>query len=493
MPQNSISAQLSNLHQLVADLEAIENGGKKAISNTIKDVKARAPGWIAQEVTAVYNIKKSEITPSGSGKPKKMAGSIQITGETIEELAITYKGRLLTPVHFGMTPKAPPRGKSYTLKASVLKGQKKVIGRYLNTRTPGGPFSQRSHNILMGTGNTKSDGTSWIPFQRMSKTRTDIKKLTTISVPQMITSDRTNEAIMLRLNTETSKRLEPHMQRALGLSARAHQNAAQRVHSRTRHRARPTPPDAHRARHSAAQTPPRPRTAPQGTVTGPSGLRCWRAQKTRNREKFFSGRFVSPERQKGGNAMPNPTNNKLVDSKTIAALFDMTPRRVQQLTKDGVIAAVKEGNANRYDLLPTIQRYIRYLTAKANGREPSKKDSEIEGRRLEAEADLKRSKADIAALQLSELEGTMHRSEDVEAVMTDLVYNIRSMLVALPGRLAVDVTGAATPAEASEIIRTEVYKILTELAGYKYDPEVYARRVRDREGWSEQLADDADD
>ena len=174
--------------------------------------------------------------------------------------------------------------------------------------------------------------------------------------------------------------------------------------------------------------------------------------------------------------MPNPTNNKLVDSKTIAALFDMTPRRVQQLTKDGVIAAVKEGNANRYDLLPTIQRYIRYLTAKANGREPSKKDSEIEGRRLEAEADLKRSKADIAALQLSELEGTMHRSEDVEAVMTDLVYNIRSM-----------------PAEASEIIRTEVYKILTELAGYKYDPEVYARRVRDREGWSEQLADDADD
>ena len=33
---------------------------------------------------------------------------------------------------------------------------------------------------------------------------------------------------------------------------------------------------------------------------------------------------------------------------------------------------------------------------------------------------------------------------------------------------------------------------LEELAGYKYDPEVYARRVRDREGWSE-LSDDADD
>lgn len=217
MSRGSISAQLSNLSQLVADVRAIEEGGRRAISSTVKDVKARAPGWIAQEVTGVYNIKKSEIVPSSSGKPKKMAGSIRITGETIEELAITYKGRLLTPVHFGMTPKSPPSGKSYTLKVQVLKGQKKVIGRYKNTRTPGGPFSQRSHNILMGTGNTQAGGTNWIPFQRMSKTRTDIKKVTTISVPQMITSDRTNEAIMLRLNTETAKRLEHHMKRALGL------------------------------------------------------------------------------------------------------------------------------------------------------------------------------------------------------------------------------------------------------------------------------------
>lgn len=218
MPKNSISAQLSNLQQLVADLEAIENGGKKAISNTIKDVKARAPGWIAQEVTSVYNIKKGEITPSGknSGKPKKMAGSVSVSGETIEELTITYSGRLLTPVHFGMTPKTAPPGKSYTLRMQVVKGQKKVIGRYLNTRTPGGPYSERSHNILMGTGNTKAGGVCAIPFQRMSRTRTDIKKFTTISVPSMITSERTNEKIMTRLQEETAKRLQHNLDRALG-------------------------------------------------------------------------------------------------------------------------------------------------------------------------------------------------------------------------------------------------------------------------------------
>ena len=191
-------------------------------------------------------------------------------------------------------------------------------------------------------------------------------------------------------------------------------------------------------------------------------------------------------------AQANQTKQNLVDSKTIALLFGVTTRRVQQLVTEGIITATKQGNANKYDLLPTIQRYIKYLTDKANGREESKKDTETESKKLEAEADLKRSKADMAALQLKELEGKMHRSEDVEAVTTDLVYTIRSMLTALPGRLAVDVVSAGTPAEASEIIRAEVYKVLEELAGYKYDPEEYARRVRDREGWSD-LSDDADD
>ncbi len=190
--------------------------------------------------------------------------------------------------------------------------------------------------------------------------------------------------------------------------------------------------------------------------------------------------------------MSDASKQNLVYSKTIALLFGVSIRRVQQLAQEGIISAVKEGNANRYDLLPTIQRYIKYLTDKANGREESRKDSETESKKLEAEADLKRSKADMAALQMKELEGEMHRSEDVEAVMTDLVYTIRSMLTALPGRLAVDVASAATPAEASEIIRTEVYKILEELAGYKYDPEEYARRVREREGWRD-LANDEDD
>lgn len=80
----------------------------------------------------------------------------------------------------------------------------------------------------------------------------------------------------------------------------------------------------------------------------------------------------------------------LQGSDVIAKLFDVTPRRIQQLTKEGVIVATKEGNAYKYDLLPTIQRYIKYLSDKANGRD--KKDEKTDQEKARAEADLKRAR-----------------------------------------------------------------------------------------------------
>lgn len=179
--------------------------------------------------------------------------------------------------------------------------------------------------------------------------------------------------------------------------------------------------------------------------------------------------------------MPSPNTN-LVNSKTIADIFGVDLRRVQQLAKEGIITATKEGHANRYDLLPTIQKYIRYLSDKANGRELPKRERDIEHRRLEAEARLKEAKAAIAMIQRQELEGQMHRSEDVEAVLTDLAFEIRSMITALPGRLAMDTAQIKTPEEEAIRIRDECNEILTTLASYQYNPDKFRRRVKERKG-----------
>lgn len=102
------------------------------------------------------------------------------------------------------------------------------------------------------------------------------------------------------------------------------------------------------------------------------------------------------------------------------------------------------------------------------------------------------SKANIAKLEADELQGKMHRSEDVAVFMDDLIFTMRAALMALPGRLAVDVAAAQSAAEASDIIRKEVNKIMSEIAEHQYDPKAYAERVRDRMNWAADTGDDDD-
>ena len=184
------------------------------------------------------------------------------------------------------------------------------------------------------------------------------------------------------------------------------------------------------------------------------------------------------------------SKQNLQSTEEIAQMFELDPRRIQQLAKEGILPAVSQ-RPYKFDLVPTIQAYIRYLRERANSRTAKIACAETaEADKLRAEADLKQSKAKIAEMQLKELEGKMHRSEDVEAVTDDLVYTIRSMIMALPGRLAMDIVQVESASEASALIRSECYKILNELANYQYNDEVYRRRVREREGWGDAFEDD---
>lgn len=175
----------------------------------------------------------------------------------------------------------------------------------------------------------------------------------------------------------------------------------------------------------------------------------------------------------------------LKSTQYIASAFGVSTRRIEQLTTEGVISPTQK-RPRRYDLLQTVQDYIKYLSDKANGREKKEADSDLETQKLEAETRLKQAKADVAELELDELKGIMHRAEDVEAIMTDHVLMLRSMLMALPGKLAVDLASIDKAPEAAERIKKEVYKILNRLANYQYDPDEYKKRVREREGWDGQ-------
>lgn len=172
-----------------------------------------------------------------------------------------------------------------------------------------------------------------------------------------------------------------------------------------------------------------------------------------------------------------------ISTNDVAKLFDLTPQRVRQLRADGIIKG--SGKPLKYDLLETVQAYTKYLSDKAYGREQKKNSEELEKEKLSAEVRIKKAKAEVAEKELQELNGELHRAEDVEAITTDHVLFFRSMLMALPGKLAVDLAGTHTAAEQSARVKQEVNFVLDSLADYKYDPTAYAKRVRERQGWKE--------
>ncbi len=169
------------------------------------------------------------------------------------------------------------------------------------------------------------------------------------------------------------------------------------------------------------------------------------------------------------------TSETEVSASALACVLGITGRNLRQLVEDGQL----EKSDGRFLLCDSVQRYVAFKSRK----EKDDEEQRLDKARRTAEVTLRASKAQIAKMEADELRGKMHRSEDVAAMTEDLIYTVRGSLMALPGRLAVDVAAAATPAEAAEIIRKEVHALMRELANYEYDPEKYEERVRDRRNW----------
>ena len=180
------------------------------------------------------------------------------------------------------------------------------------------------------------------------------------------------------------------------------------------------------------------------------------------------------------------TDETEVSTTELATVLGVSARRVQQMAQDGTIPTCRKGC---FRLADSVQRYVKFLSDGPMDEE----DKKLEKTRRVAETTMKASKATIAKLEAEELKGTMHRAGDVAAMTTDLIYAIRGAMMALPGRLAVDVASANSPAEAAEIIRREVNKAMQELSNYRYDPKKYEERVRERRAWEADSGRDADD
>lgn len=149
---------------------------------------------------------------------------------------------------------------------------------------------------------------------------------------------------------------------------------------------------------------------------------------------------------------------------TIAQLFGLSGRRIEQLVADGVIDRVHiDGGGVRFDLAKTIQKYVKYLSDKAYGKERSEAESKLKEQKLRADVALKESQGELHRLRTEIAAGNYISVEEAKADYSRFFIVFKNFALSIPGKMAGRLAGFVDPVEVREIendLQKEVKKLL---------------------------------
>jgi phage terminase Nu1 subunit (DNA packaging protein) len=154
--------------------------------------------------------------------------------------------------------------------------------------------------------------------------------------------------------------------------------------------------------------------------------------------------------------MAGPTHPVAV----IAKLLDLTPRRVFQLTNEGVIPRAERG---RYELVPAVRGYIRYLKDRAIGADALPDEAARASR-----ARLVRAQAEAQEMENSRNRGEMLPRETVRSAWADMVVSFRARTLSIPKKAAPQVFGINSLPEIESILERMIVEALDELSHADY-------------------------
>lgn len=138
----------------------------------------------------------------------------------------------------------------------------------------------------------------------------------------------------------------------------------------------------------------------------------------------------------------------------IAKLLLLSDRRVQQLTKDGVIPRAERG---RYDLETAVHGYIKYLRDRAIGADASGGDEDHKKRLVKA-------RADIAEMEAERIAGLLIEVSKVEKTWLEIMSRVKSKLLNIAPKASPIVAVETTTDSCHKIISKFVNEALTELS-----------------------------
>lgn len=140
-------------------------------------------------------------------------------------------------------------------------------------------------------------------------------------------------------------------------------------------------------------------------------------------------------------------------------MLNLTPRRVQQLAKQGVIPRANRGV---YPLAACVRGYIQFLQrAIESGGAAQRRDEQAglaQARARKADAD-----AALAELDLAQKRGELVRRDDVLRAWDNVLDRLRARIVAFPPKAAPHVVGCDNVRQAVRVLEGVAEELIADL------------------------------
>lgn len=150
-----------------------------------------------------------------------------------------------------------------------------------------------------------------------------------------------------------------------------------------------------------------------------------------------------------------------VNSAILEKIIGVSDRRIRQMAEEGIIIRTAKG---RYKLMESLRNYILSLKVSIEASGADLQDGEID---LDEEKAIhERVKRHISELKLQTMKGDLHKSADVELVMTDMLVAVKAKLLSMPTKLAPLLVSRENIDYIRTLINKEVLEALNELKDY---------------------------
>jgi len=171
------------------------------------------------------------------------------------------------------------------------------------------------------------------------------------------------------------------------------------------------------------------------------------------------------------------------ESNRITAAYDVHRKKYDAARAIALYNSTRVPANNRYGQLPGDDASLEFdmgIPAKEPSKKPDAKpdDGDWAQRFIRAKALSTEEDHAIKLLNRLELLGELHRAEDVEVIMGDMIVRTRQGALSIPGKMADRLASEKDPAKVQSILEDALQETLANLSGY--DPVSFAAARRQR-------------